>query len=86
MDRKKIWQMIELELRQSKKKHPAWPDHIAAQAGIVCEESGELMRAALIWKYEREESEDPEKVQREQIEKEAIHTAVVAIRFLENLK
>ena len=30
-----------------------WPDHVAAQAGIVCEEAGELMQASLELKYEK---------------------------------
>lgn len=83
MNRNKIWQAIELELRNSKKKHPNWPDHVAAQAGIVCEESGELMQACLQWKYERKENDAEQK---EQMRIEAIHTAATAIRFLENLK
>lgn len=85
MKRNEIWQAIELELRNAKKKHPNWPDHVAAQAGIVCEESGELMRACLQWKYERDKPEY-EASQISEMKKEAIHTAATAIRFLENLK
>ncbi len=29
------------ELKRGKKKFPSWPDHPAAQAGIVVEEAGE---------------------------------------------
>lgn len=85
-NRNQIWQSIELELRKAKKKHPNWPDHIAAQAGIVCEESGELMKAAMEFKYEKEKDGKLIKVQKEQIRTEAIQTAAMAIRFLENLK
>ena len=53
MKRSKIWQEIELELRKAKKAFPNWPDHVAAQAGIVCEEAGELMQASLELKYEK---------------------------------
>lgn len=91
MKRKNIWQEIELELRAGKKKHPNWPDHIAACAGIVCEEAGELMRECLNHKYEGAKANDPKKQVKDQqrkaqIIKEAIHTAAVAIRFLENIK
>lgn len=85
MDRKQIWQEIELELRKAKKKFPNWPDHPAAQAGIVSEESGELMKAALLWKYERGKTDDHQMKQKEEMKLEAIQTAAMAIRFLENL-
>lgn len=84
-NRNQIWQSIELELRSAKKKHPNWPDHIAAQAGIVCEEAGELMKAALEFKYERETNNEDLRVQIESMRKEAVQTAAMAIRFLENL-
>lgn len=38
MKRNHIWQAIELELREAKKFHPQWPDHVAAQAGMVIKE------------------------------------------------
>lgn len=72
------------EVASAKKKHPSWPVHIVAQAGIVSEEAGELIRAALNWKYERKEGDD-EKDQLREIRKEAIHVAAVAIRFLTEL-
>jgi hypothetical protein len=81
MKKTEIWQAIELELRNAKKAFPGWPDHPAAQAGIVVEEAGELMKACLQWKYQRT---GPEQI--EEMKKEAIQTAVTAIRFLENLK
>ena len=73
------------ELKRAKKKFPSWPDHPAAQAGIVVEEAGELMQACLQWKYERSPQAEGQAQQREQMRKEAIQTAVTAIRFLENL-
>ena len=86
MNRKIIWQQIELELRNAKRKHPNWPDHPAAQAGIVCEEAGELMKDCLQWKYERDSCDVVQEVQKERMKTEAIHVAATAIRFLENLK
>lgn len=65
MKRNEIWLSIGLELSRAKKKFPNWPDHPAAQAGIVCEEAGELMKACLQWKYERA----PEMYHGRQIEK-----------------
>lgn len=85
MRRKDIWPAIEMELRNAKKKFPNWPDHLAAQAGIVCEEAGELMQASLRYKYEKGKKYTPAE-QIENLKKEAIQTAAMAIRFLENLK
>ena len=83
MNRQSIWAEIELELRAAKKKFPGWPEHAAAQAGIVVEEAGELMQACLQYKYQRKDlTEDEHKAR---MRKEAIQTAVTAIRFLENL-
>lgn len=84
MNRNEIWEAIELELRRAKKKHPNWPDHPAAQAGIVCEEAGELMQACLQKKYENKKHSPAEHEQR--MREEAIQVAVTAIRFIENLK
>lgn len=84
MNRQNIWQSIELELRKAKKKFPGWPDHPAAQAGIVCEEAGELMQACLKFKYEKSATELGRISQVEHMKKDAIQTAAMAIRFLEN--
>lgn len=81
-----IIKQITNELKRAKKKFPSWPDHPAAQAGIVCEEAGELMRECLHWKYERPSDEEKQREIISNMKKEAIQTAVTAIRFLENLK
>jgi len=87
MERQKIWQQIELELRRAKKKFPKWPEHIVARSAIVSEEAGELTRACLQWKYERDEHNEMVKsAQFDAMRDEAIQVAVTAIRFLENLK
>lgn len=80
-----IWIIDDIlaELKRAKKKHPQWPDHIVARAAIVAEEAGELVRASLEFKYERQI--DPE-TQIEEMRIEAIHTAATCIRFLEGLK
>lgn len=65
---------IAIEYIQACRKHPEWPDDEIHQAGIVCEESGELMRAALQYKYEEGEYFG--------IYKEAIQTGAMALRLL----
>jgi NTP pyrophosphatase (non-canonical NTP hydrolase) len=84
MTKNEIWQAIELEHRSAKAAHPNWPDHIAACAGIVVEEAGELMQACLQKKYQRQLCSDGEHYKRMKLE--AIQTAVAAIRFLEHLE
>lgn len=66
------------ELERAEAKFPHWPESVVEQAAIVCEESGELIRAALQLKYEGGNVED--------CRKEAIQTAAMCIRFLKNLK
>jgi NTP pyrophosphatase (non-canonical NTP hydrolase) len=72
------------ELKRAKKKHPNWPDHIVARAAIVGEEAGELIRAALLYKYEWK-GEKTDQIMIDAMRKEAIHTAATCIRFLETL-
>jgi NTP pyrophosphatase (non-canonical NTP hydrolase) len=86
MHKHQIYNAIEAELKRAKKKFPNWPDHVAAQAGIVCEEAGELMQAGLEYKYEKGKKGRTNDEQIERMRIEAIHTATMAIRFLENLK
>ncbi|NNV54558.1 hypothetical protein [Limnovirga soli] len=57
-------------------KHPEWPANFIEGAAIVCEESGELIRAALQEKYEKGRYYD--------MHKEAIQTGAMALRFLQN--
>lgn len=70
-------QLIFAEIERAEKLHPIWPWDIVHQAGIVAEESGELMRASL----DCSASEDKNKTA---CIREAIHTAATAIRFLQN--
>lgn len=85
MNRNQIWQDVGMELKRAKKQHKNWPTHIVAQAGIVNEESGELIRACLNLKYQAKTAEDKDSLNNE-IRAEAIHVIATAIRFLENLK
>lgn len=65
------------ELGKAKEKHPEWPLDVIHGAAIVAEESGELVRAALNFQYE--------KGQFFQMHKEAVQTGAMAIRFLSEL-
>ena len=67
-----IWQ----EVSRASEKHPSWPADIIHGASIICEEAGELMRAAV--QYEREGGK------RDEIKKEAIQVAATCIRFLQS--
>jgi NTP pyrophosphatase (non-canonical NTP hydrolase) len=72
-----ICEEITEEVIRAEKKHPEWPIDSIHQAAIVCEESGELIRAALQFQYEGGNKEE--------IRKEAIQTAATCIRLLKNL-
>lgn len=62
------------ELERAEKKFPFWPDDIIHAAAIVGEESGELIRAAIQYRYEGGKITD--------CKKEAIQTGAMAVRFL----
>jgi NTP pyrophosphatase (non-canonical NTP hydrolase) len=65
---------IMIELTKAECKHPEWPDDIVHNAGIVIEEAGEAMRAALNTYYENENIEE--------LKKELAQTGSTVIRFL----
>lgn len=77
MERFEINDCIREEFFRAKKKHPNWPKDPIHAAAIVAEESGELTQAALQFVYEGGNMA--------KMAKEAIHTAVTAIRFMEAL-
>lgn len=69
--------MICYELKKAMERYPEWPKvDFVHSAAIVNEESGELIRAALQYRYEAGPSMN--------MEKEAIQTGAMAIRFLLN--
>lgn len=71
------------ELKRAKRKHPNWPQHVAAQAGIVVEEVGELMQACLQNKYEKEKKTSKEHC--DDMRNEAIQVIVTALRFIDHI-
>ena len=58
--------------------HPDWPDDIIHALAIVCEESGEAMRAGLNYVYEDGSLED--------LRVELVQTAAMCIRTLVNMR
>lgn len=71
---------ILIELNRARAKFPTWPDDPIHAAGVVLEESGELMRATLQACYEKRH--DPPFAQIAEVRQEAIQTGAMAIRFL----
>ena len=67
--------LIEQEIYRAKKKNGGLPKDKIHQAAIVVEEAGELIRAALNYRYEGGTIK--------QIRKEAVHTAATCVRLLE---
>jgi NTP pyrophosphatase (non-canonical NTP hydrolase) len=65
------------ELKKAELMHPDWPKDIIHAVAIMQEESGEAIRAAIQYTYE--------KGTQEAIEKELIQTAAMCLRCLFNL-
>lgn len=74
MNEAEAFKAINEELGRARQKFPWWPPDKIHAAAIVAEEAGELIKASLQICYEGGVLEDAEK--------EAIHTAAMAIRFL----
>lgn len=78
-----LLKVIISEVERAEILYPVWPapmrrgDHVWA-AAILCEEAGEVLKAALNWQAH-------EKGTVEDMRDEAIQTAAMAIRFLANL-
>lgn len=69
------------ELVNATQKHPTWPTDPLHALAVLGEEYGELNKAILEWIYEP----NKEGVSQDEIRKEAIQTAAMAIRFLISL-
>lgn len=74
MNEAEILRRIDLELSRARDKFPDWPTDLIHAAAIVAEESGELVQSTLQQHYEGGDLFT--------CDKEAIHTAAMAIRFL----
>lgn len=74
---KKQWIIaIATELGSAEIKHPVWPEDQIHGAAIVGEEAGELLQAALKFRYE--------KGRYYQMHREAVQVGATALRFLTN--
>jgi hypothetical protein len=67
--------LVDLELMAARRKFPSWPDSVVKQAAIVCEESGETIRAALMY----EDEHGPIGA----VYKEAIQTIAMCVRLID---
>lgn len=72
----KIGDAIEDELCRAMKKFPTWPTDPLHAVAVLGEEFGELTKAVLQHTYEQEKSS------REDVRREAVQTAAMALRFL----
>lgn len=70
---------ISAELRRAIDKFPTWPDDPFHALAILGEEFGELTKAVVEFTYE------PHKASVADVRKEAIQTAAMAIRWLNNI-
>jgi len=66
---------IQAELQRARAKHPAWPADIIHAVAIMCEESGEALRAALNAEYHGESIS--------LVREEVIQTAAMCLRLLD---
>lgn len=71
------------ELLRAKQKHPRWPKHMVARAGIIQQEVGELMADLIKMKYEAPKINRPFFLAAAR--KDALQVAAMAIRFIEAL-
>lgn len=72
----KILQDVLTEVDNATGKFPTWPTDPIHAVGVIQEESGELQKEVLQLCYE------PDKSEKEDVRKEAIQLAAMAIRFL----
>lgn len=79
MDNEKIFKEIEEELNKAVEKFPLWPTDPLHAVAILGEEFGELTKDTLELVYE------PNKTSLDNLKKEALQTAAMAIRFLKSI-
>jgi hypothetical protein len=79
----RILQQIDAEYESAKERYPWWPADPIHAIHIMYEERGELTQAALDHVYPKANHHGKDTIDR--MKKEAIQTAAMAIRFLENI-
>ncbi len=70
--------MVFDELQRAERKFPGFPTDPVHAAAVLAEEVGELQQACLQWTYEGGRLED--------VTKEAVQSAAMALRFLFNME
>lgn len=80
----KVLQLIDKELESAKTRYPWWPSDAVHAGAIVAEEAGELTQATLDHVYDHLNHNGKDTMAR--MRKEAVQTAAMAIRFLENME
>ena len=66
-----------MELKRAETKFPGFPQDPIHGSAVLAEECGELQQACLQYTYEKGNFDN--------VKKEAVHTAAMALRFLFNL-
>lgn len=76
MTGERVIEIVFEAIREAEAKHPSWPEDPIHAAGILCEEAGELMQAAIDWTYKKNHDGIAP------MEREAAQCAAMGIRFL----
>jgi len=79
MKNQDIWTEVQDKLRQIKAEEPYWPEHVASQVAMVCQEPSKMLSLAIDQKYHGRD-------QHEAMRTTAIRTIAWNIRFLEAMK
>lgn len=79
MNRSEAVDAVMTEVDKATRKFPTWPDDPLHAVAVIGEELGELTQAVLECTYE------PHKSTREDVRKEAVQVAAMAVRFLMSL-
>lgn len=77
LNKESIFDLISVELDNAKIIHPFWPSDKLHQVAIMCEESGETVKAVLDYHFNKGSISD--------IRKELIQTAAMCVRMIETL-
>ena len=79
MDIVKVLEMISAEVGRATEKFPTWPTHALDAFAVVQEEAAELQKELLQLTYEKHKGSP------EEVTKEAVQLAAMAVRFLMSL-
>ena len=69
---------IEVEIEIAAQRHPNYPDDPLRRVALMCEEAGEALQAAL----DLTRLDEPDRLLRDHLRHEVVHTAAMAIKLL----